>query len=217
MKCEEAQKLFQVYLDGELSSSLATELAAHRVKCADCRRALALMEVAGHIVAIDAESAELGAAFSDKLLACMESPPSCWSRRLRRAFYLGVPAAAAAVVALAFLGVFDRDTGGVAGVQVTSEVQRTLGRRPPKDLVERAQENLASKRKSVESLQSRLDLTIGQILDILNDAQSTPGIQSEPGANFTPVTDTQRPPASSGLPADVLGDQTGTKSETPSP
>lgn len=194
MKCEEAHTFFQGYLDGELTSSLSTELAAHRVQCADCRRVLALMEVAGHVVAIDSGSTELAPDFSDRLLACMESPVSRWRRRLRRTVYLGVPALAAAVVALAFLGVFDRGTGVVDGLIATSQDAVDQWVDPsPKELVEQAQKNIASKRKSVETLQNRLDLTIGQILDILDDAKS-----SSPDAESVPPVGTGLPV--SGLP-----------------
>ena len=218
MKCEEAQTLFQAYLDDELSSSLSTELAAHRVKCSECRRGLALMEVAGHVVANDAGSSELAPEFSDRLLACMESPVSRWRRQLRRTVYLGVPALAAAAVALAFLGVFDRGAGEVAGKTVTSKDVANQPVSPsPKELVEHAQKNIASKRKSVETLQNQLDLTIGQILDILDEAKpASPEAKSgAPNAKPAPPGGIEIPSIDDESPADAQPDGSGETSEIP--
>ena len=110
MRCNEAQQLFDAYLDGELSPSLAAELGAHQLRCARCRQALALMEVSGHILASEPDGASLGHDFANRLLACLKHPRTRPLRRLQRWVYLGVPLAAAAVIALAVTGVFDRQT-----------------------------------------------------------------------------------------------------------
>ncbi len=73
MNCEQAANLFDAHLDGVLSQSLETELAAHRVKCAMCRQDLALLEVAGHVIASDgAVDDQLEEDFTDRLLACID-------------------------------------------------------------------------------------------------------------------------------------------------
>jgi len=189
MRCEEARDLFNAYLDGELSAALATELGAHRLKCAECRRRLALLEVSGHILASDRDPVSIGDGFTDRLLACMEKPAGRWTQRLRHRLYWAGPLAAAAVVALAFLGLFDRGSGRFAGDKVivpepvivspgpedsTSEAgMNAVGesQEPLESYLRRAQETLANKRKSGESLQNALDLTIGQLLDILDEGQ----------------------------------------------
>ena len=110
MRCNQAQQLFDAYLDGELSPSLAAELGAHQLQCARCRQALALMEVTGHILASEPGEASLSHDFANRLLACLRHPKARPLRRLQRWVYLGVPLAAAAMIALAVTGVFDRQT-----------------------------------------------------------------------------------------------------------
>lgn len=118
MDCRQAQQLFDAYLDGELSPSLATELGAHRVQCADCRRALALLEVSGHIISADHDEVMPDEAFTDRLLACMDEPNPAITHRIWRVATIGGGLAAAALVALAFLGMFDSGHRGVvAGVR----------------------------------------------------------------------------------------------------
>lgn len=118
MDCRQAQQLFDAYLDGELSPSLATELGAHRVQCADCRRALALLEVSGHIISADHDEIIPDEAFTDRLLACMDEPNPAITHQIWRVATIGGGLAAAALVALAFLGMFDTGNRGVvAGVR----------------------------------------------------------------------------------------------------
>ncbi len=118
MRCEQARQLFDAYLDGELSLSLRNELGAHRVQCPDCRRRLALMEVAGHILSSDREPT-VGENFAERLLACVEAPRERRTFRFRRSLYLTGPLALAAVIALAFVGIFNRRESLVLGKKVT--------------------------------------------------------------------------------------------------
>lgn len=118
MRCEQVRQLFDAYVDGELSASQRTELGAHRLQCAECRRELALLEVTGHVLATDRLPAETSAGFTDRLLACIDSPRRRWTHRIRRGLYIGGPMAAAAVVGLAFLGFFDRRETLVLGHKV---------------------------------------------------------------------------------------------------
>ena len=131
MKCEQAQQLFDAYLDGQLSASQQTELGAHRLHCADCRRALALLEVSGHVLATDRDPVKIGDQFSDRLTACMDVRQAKWSHRLPKFLYVAVPIAAAAVIALAFMGVFD--SGGPSEVAGHKEV-RYLDSAGPADI-----------------------------------------------------------------------------------
>lgn len=197
MRCEQARQLFDAYLDGDLPPALATELGAHRVRCSECRQALALLEVSGHIIASDRDPVSLGEGFADRLLSCMETRRACWPHRVRRGLYIAGPLAAAAVVALAFLGVFDRghdtnvasdkivveaplDTKGVpssdagepvdeAGSDASAEADRAL-----EEWVERAQENLNARLERGEKLRESFDLTILQWLDIFNGPNDAP-------------------------------------------
>lgn len=213
MRCEQARQLFDAYLDGELSSAQATELGAHRVRCADCRRALALLEVSGHVIKSDADEAAVQEGFTDRLLACMDEPEPRWTRRFRRALYVGAPLAAAAVIALAFLGVFDRSDAMVAGKkeeartpppteQVRQDVpspERTADDAAAKRLEEwinKTQHNVDTKQKSVQSLQESLDLTITQWLGILNARKAGPeGETHYPGSDELAKPEGEKPAA----------------------
>lgn len=201
MRCVDARQLFDAFLNEELSASMATELQAHRVKCADCRRELALLEVSGHVLRADRDPVVIDDSFTDRLIACMDEPKSRWPMRLRWAAYVGTPLAAAAVVAMAFLGFFD--TGGkgqVAGV--STSVEEVLGQPPvpgvlvdapvlresdrdvpvtpsgqaqvPDDWFSHVQSDVAEKQRRGEPLERALDLTILQLIDILEEAKQTP-------------------------------------------
>ena len=195
MRCSDARQLFDAYLNGELPPAMATELGAHRVQCAQCRRDLALLEVSGHIVGSDDSGVALSDAFTDRLLACVESPGSQRMRRIRNALYAAGPLAAAAVIVLAFLGVFDgRGETKVAGIAVeSSEVQRLaidprivseapVSQESDPDAVPANVETNAiaadspTKGLRGESIQQALDLTVLQLLDILEEAEEASGL-----------------------------------------
>jgi len=205
MNCEQAQQLFDAYLDGELSPALTTELGAHRLQCPDCRRALALLEVTGHVLSTDREPDELPVGFTDRLLACVDEPRKGWSHRLpQRLIYVGVPVAAAAMVALAFLGFFDRPSGEAAGEKAmappsaqllqgitkgnvaSSENALRIDETPVNEQLlaewlERTREHIAAQEQAGESLQKMMDMTILQLLDVLQQAQESRGPLRAPG------------------------------------
>ncbi len=188
MQCEQSRQLFDAYLDGELSPSLATELGAHRLRCADCRQALALLEVSGHILRSDRDTVQASDDFTDRLLACVDTAPD-WRRRVLNTIYIGGPLAAAAVIALAFIGVFDgKRPSQVAGVkelappvavglidstkavtpvaiqlQAVDPAEKALG-----DFIDQTQQSMKVKGDSVQRV---LDLTVLQMLDILEEAK----------------------------------------------
>jgi len=204
MHCEQAQQLFDAYLNGELPSSLVTELGAHRLSCANCRRELALLEVTGHIITSSQDDETLSGGFTQRLLSCMDEPGLGVWRRWRRRLYVAGPLAAAAVVVLAFLGVFDRNDGQVAGrLEQNPAFVRILNgtnqpgdqspsssdsadfSQPPSNRVlgewmNRTQAEFDAKRKSGKSLQSAFDMTILQLLDIIEQSkQATPNGQDQ--------------------------------------
>lgn len=110
MRCEQASELFNSYLDGDLAPSLATELAAHCLQCPDCRQSLALVEVTGHLISTDDEPVVLDEGFTDRLMACLDTPAPSRIVRFRRYVNIGAPIAAAAAIVLLLLGVFDQKT-----------------------------------------------------------------------------------------------------------
>ena len=208
MRCEQARQLFDAYLDGELPPALVAELGAHRVQCAECRRTFALLEVSGHIIASDRDPVGLREDFAERLLGCLEMQKARWPYRVRRLLYFAGPLAAAAVIALAFVGVFDRahDTK-VAGDRSAIEVPTPLrsadsilvpeladegvptanddADRALQEWVDRTQENLSAKLESGEKLRESFDLTILQWLDIFNSPESTSDGEGHfPGADI---------------------------------
>ena len=206
MRCEQARQLFDAYLDGELSASLATELGTHRLRCSECRQALALLEVSGHIVRTDQEPVQLEGNFTERLLGCMEQRSLPWLMRWRRQLYIGGTLAAAAVIALAFLGLFDNRDARVAGEKFELPTESMPIDRPTivevatadEDVaidasgesleawIDRARGNIANKRESGESLRSLLDDTATQWGHILQDAASEGATPSAaPGADDT--------------------------------
>jgi hypothetical protein len=200
MRCEEARQLFDAYLDGELSPSLATELGVHRVRCAECRRSLALLEVSGHIISSDRDPVAVPDDFSERLLACVDVREHGWVAKVRRTLYFVGPLAAAAVIAMAFLGFFDRGRDSrVAGVKVEPTHVEAGAPRPnasapyDREAADRAidqwigqmQANRADKAQTGESTPKPPDLTILQILEMLKDAnEGGPELHHFPGADL---------------------------------
>ena len=126
MNCEQVQNLFDAYLDGELSGPLAAEFGAHKLNCPSCRRELALLEVAGDVIAADVDAPPLGEEFTERLLACTSEVSRPWYRPRRWMLYLGPSLAAAACLAMMFFPLTgalapkeqsDAPVHGVAGVQ----------------------------------------------------------------------------------------------------
>jgi anti-sigma factor RsiW len=200
VRCDQARQLFDAYLDGELSSALETELGAHRLKCASCRRELALLEVAGHVLRSDVSDPAASGDFTDRLLRCVEQPSRLYFPKLRRGLYIAGSMAAAAVILLAFAGLFDgRGASKVAGVQevnpgavraplpsVARPIRSDLPDSPSsfEDWLRQTEQNVESGRKTGESLQNALDNTFSQFLKLLEDdsrrAAEPSGVPKEP-------------------------------------
>jgi len=214
MQCHQARQLFDAYLDGELSPSLATELGAHRLSCPDCRQALALLEVSGHILRSDRDPVQAPEDFTDRLLACVDTAP-LWRKRVFNALYIGGPLAAAAVIALAFVGVFDRNgTSQVAGVKQIAPASVVQAAQPQKataaatvetvdpaekaltDFFDKTQQRVTDQGQSVQKV---FDLTILQVLDILEEAKDRSQAQARPtpwnGADVAPANSESAEPA----------------------
>lgn len=68
MNCRDAEQFFDAYLDGELDGSLRLEFDAHRLRCRDCQRQLAMLESFEHIIAGDRRGPTLSDDFTDRVL-----------------------------------------------------------------------------------------------------------------------------------------------------
>lgn len=98
MNCSEAERLFDPYLDGELSGSLRLEFDAHRLRCTLCQRKLAMMEACEHILAGDSRIPTISGDFTDRLMAQIAeqkiAPKPGRLRPLKIAVAVGLQAAA---------------------------------------------------------------------------------------------------------------------------
>lgn len=100
--CQHATRLFDRYLDGELSPSLQAELHAHQLSCPDCQNELAMYEVCGDVIRLDRREPGPGDAFTDRVMLAYRSRGVRRFPRWHRAALLVVsPMAAAASIALA--------------------------------------------------------------------------------------------------------------------
>lgn len=103
--CRHAKHLFDRYLDGELPSSLQTELHAHQLSCGDCQSELALAESYGDVIAYDRCEPKVSASFTDRVLLAHRAqfqPAPCrnWGRLI---ISIASPLAAAACIGMAVL------------------------------------------------------------------------------------------------------------------
>ena len=68
MNCQEAERLFDAFLDDELSGALRLEFDAHRLRCRDCQQKLAMLEACEHIFARDARVPRLSDDFTERVI-----------------------------------------------------------------------------------------------------------------------------------------------------
>jgi hypothetical protein len=187
MNCKQAKNLFDAYLDGELSRDLGTELAAHRVGCASCRRELALMEVATQVVAGDDGGLGLGGDFTDRLLACIDTPERSWLARHRRTILTAAPLAMAACLTLVVFNPWHTEPDrGVLSVSVeipdsgnqTTDTDSSEQRKPddwllaPNPLMLQLEQNWQAHRESADDILRIGELNVIQILDLLGVERS---------------------------------------------
>lgn len=105
MNCAECERLFDAYLDGQLTGSLRLELDAHRLRCRRCQQALAMMEAFEHVVMSDRRAPALSDDFTRRVMGKIHQQRPLVKRLFgtRTALALGALAQAAAVVLLAVL------------------------------------------------------------------------------------------------------------------
>ena len=115
LTCEDARNLFDAHLNGELRPALDTELNAHRVRCPACRHELALLEVAGQVIAADDAAPALDEDFASRLMACVSERRTSRPLWHRRVVGIGARALAAAACIALVVGYFSRPKKDVAG------------------------------------------------------------------------------------------------------
>ena len=117
INCQQARQLFDRYLDDELSPSLQAELHAHVLHCSPCQSRLAVLEACGDVIRLDKSEPVLTSSFTDRVMAARREQLASQGtaktsdpitarltgrRPSRRVFYVGLPLAAAASVAMVF-------------------------------------------------------------------------------------------------------------------
>ena len=207
LACRDARNLFDSHLNGELSPALETELNVHRLSCSACRHELALLEVAGQVMATDDAVPPLDDDFTRRLLACVavKPKPTSYRRRLiwqrfdrQRILRLGLRGLA--VAACLALGVvyFNRpeDIAGVRQVP-TGTVGRSV-KTPRADAQSASREEspeqrfqaqleraLTGWRKDASSLRRVYDFITPQIIEEMG-LDSSEGVH-EPYNRFEPA------------------------------
>jgi len=88
MNCVEAEQLFDAYLDNELSGSLRLEFDAHRLRCPQCQRKLALLEACEQVLAAERTPA-LSDDFTDRVMARILERQNAPATRVSRRLYIG--------------------------------------------------------------------------------------------------------------------------------
>jgi anti-sigma factor RsiW len=198
MNCQDSRSLFNTYLDGELSGTLAAEFGAHRLSCPTCRRELALLEVAGHVVATDIDTPLLSEEFTERLLSIAAPRPAPWYRRRRPLVFAGVPLAAAACLAFALVPRFlNKPTPRVLDQREVVETSREMLQR-----VERALESNPDN-AGLQELAARLRTQMNEleiygqetIMEVLRSIPlDSPGDQDEAPAPAEPAGENHDPP-----------------------
>lgn len=128
--CDQAERLFNPFLDGELSNSLRCELHAHQLACPSCRRRLAILQTTADVISRDHSEPELSGEFTERLLACIgETRPQTTTRRRWR-IWAGSGMAAAAALGISITAWLawpvarnEGPNGVVAGIQVQRDIE----------------------------------------------------------------------------------------------
>lgn len=102
MNCEQFEQWIDRYLDGELAGTFLAEFEAHVVECPQCGHLLAMMNMAGEVIASPADDEPvLGADFTKRVVGRITSVQiRRWSRVVRVS---GAVAAAAVVLVVTSL------------------------------------------------------------------------------------------------------------------
>jgi len=98
--CQDARNLFDRYIEGDLPSSLQTELQAHRLNCPSCQNELVMLETLGDVISLDHHAPKLDDSFTDRVLSARReqlkaAKPRRWNRLM---LYTAPPLAAAACI-----------------------------------------------------------------------------------------------------------------------
>lgn len=104
MNCRDFEQLFDAYLDGELGGAMRLEFDAHRLRCTQCQRSLAMMQSIGSAITAQEPGPIMSAEFTDRVMAQIAArEPALRRRRIFRLVGSGVGLTGiAAAVFLAF-------------------------------------------------------------------------------------------------------------------
>ena len=80
MNCSDAERLFDAFLDRQLSGTLRLELDAHRLRCRQCQQTLAMLESCGEVIASDRRGPVLSDDFAERVMADVSEQQQSWLR-----------------------------------------------------------------------------------------------------------------------------------------
>ena len=108
MNCSHAERLFDAFLDRQLSGTLRLELDAHRLRCRQCQQTLAMLESCGEVIASDRRGPALSDDFAERVMAEVSEQQASRLkiyrfRATRVAAVVGTLIPAAAVLAIAVI------------------------------------------------------------------------------------------------------------------
>ncbi|MCG3125904.1 MAG: hypothetical protein CHACPFDD_00731 [Phycisphaerae bacterium] len=115
MTCAECERLYDAYLDGQLSGTLRLEFDAHRLRCRRCQQTIAMLEACTFVIGSDRRQPALSPDFTARVMEDIgarsdERRRAVRVRATRVAFVAGGLIQAAAVVIFAIM----LPRGGVA-------------------------------------------------------------------------------------------------------
>jgi len=186
MNCLDAERLFDAYLDGELSGSLRLEFDAHRLRCALCQQKLALIEACEHVLARDARCPELSPDFTDRVMNDVGRRQVLTLQKRRRrlviAGTIGLQAAAVLVFAVAWWGgrqSASQSTAVSATRTFAEEVGRAIDERNRiklQDLIYTRADQLAAARSRLRDIENDLRgvARYATSLSVLGDLSGSP-------------------------------------------
>lgn len=108
MTCAECERLYDAYLDGQLSGTLRLEFDTHRLRCRRCQQTIAMLEACTFVIGADRRQPALSADFTERVMEQIAEHTDAQRRvyrvrATRVAFVVGGLIQAAAVVIFAIM------------------------------------------------------------------------------------------------------------------
>lgn len=186
MNCSDAERLFDAFLDRELSGTLRVELDAHRLRCRRCQQTLAMLESCGDVIASDRRGPLLGDDFAERVMADIADRQDSRTkiyrfRGTRVAAVVGTLIPAAAVLAIAVL-ISNSDPSNVppsdvnldhTALTMKSDVDMLGGGKLVWEKIERGALTTSYLNENARRLMQYLNLEVGEAVAAASAEQQT--------------------------------------------